>query len=142
MKPIHTRDQLLALVARNAPTTACGRAIREQGATVLGGFNPVESLPGWVVQVNRWTIAILCDEQAQVYKVRYLDAIPWQNWLGRIGGRDPLRDGDKPYLSALKRMQARNRYGTIIASPTDEGGRSGGICESKARIGRNAADSV
>lgn len=100
MKPLRSREDLLALVAHNAPSDACARAIQEDRATVLGGFNPVEGFPSYVVCVRskhgrEWIIAILVNEPDHKYHVRYLDSVPWEVYIGVKGGGRPLIDGDK-----------------------------------------------
>lgn len=87
MKPIRTREDLLALAIANAPTKACARVIRERGATILGGFNPVQDHPGWILQVHSpygksWIIGIEVIEHARKHRVLVLDAVPWPNRTG------------------------------------------------------------
>lgn len=113
MKPLRTRNDLTALVAQHAPSNACAKAISENRATVLGGFAPIEGLPGYIVHVcsfykRKWIIAVLVDEAADRFRIRYLDEVPWSLWIGEIGGKRPLIDGDHPTESAYKRMRSRH----------------------------------
>lgn len=86
--------------------------MREDRATVLGGFNPVEDFPGWIVSITsmrgrEWIMAVECDEKNYKYVVKHLSVVPWANWKGRSTGLNPLIDGDSPRLSAFERMKAR-----------------------------------
>jgi hypothetical protein len=113
MKSLHTRNDLLDLASRHAPTKACERIIKERGAIILGGFILAGGLPGWIVQVQSdcrtWNIAIICHEHARKYSIDYLDDVPWESWTGRINGQRPLVDGDIPTSAALYRLRARNQ---------------------------------
>lgn len=83
MKPLRSAQDVLEIAARCAPTTAVARRIRESGATVLGRFNPVQNLPGWIVktQDNR-LIGIELDEVNRRYRVCYPKEVPWSNFEG------------------------------------------------------------
>ena len=117
-RPLRTRDELLELVAQHAPTKACATAMREDRAIVLGGFNPVEDFPGWVVRITsrrdrEWIVAVECDEVAYKFKVLHLTTVPWANWAGRSTGLNPLIDGDSPNQSAFMRMKARMKCSVV-----------------------------
>lgn len=123
MKPLRTKNDLTALVAQHAPSTACARAIFENRAQVLGGFAPVEGLPSYVVHVRSyygkdWFIAVLVDEAALRHRIRYLDDVPWELYIGKMNGKRPLIDGDTPNVSAFNRM--RSKHGCTKAAQTDE----------------------
>lgn len=110
-RPLHTRNDLIDLVAPHAPTQACSRAIREGRSTVLGGFTPPEGLPYWLVAVTsrfgrQWLIAVVCDENENRFRIEYPSAVRWDHWDGRSDGRD-LRDGDNPTWYALQRAKAK-----------------------------------
>ena len=49
---IHSREELLEIAAKWAPTDAVSRTIRTLGATVYGGRNLALDLPGWLVMVT------------------------------------------------------------------------------------------
>jgi hypothetical protein len=116
MRPIRTRDELLALVAANAPTKSCERAIQEPDTTTVhGGFTSPTGLSGWIVTVRayrqqRWIIAIYVDEGARKYRVRRLKRVPWERWIGTSTGKRPLIDGDRPIEFAWERMKAQEKY--------------------------------
>lgn len=114
MRPIYSREELTDVVARHAPTKACATAMRENRATVLGGFKSPECLPCWIVRVKakygrEWIIAVECDEQARRYSVKILDAVPWEHWIGSTSGRRPLIDGDDPCFADQQRAIALRR---------------------------------
>lgn len=110
MKPLRTRNDLIELAQRHAPTKACERTMRMYGATVLGGFTFAGGNQGWIVTVSdKWNIAIICHETARKYSIDYLDDVPWTGWLGRINGKRPLVDGDCPALCSLQRLRARSK---------------------------------
>lgn len=114
MRPLRNREDLISLVAQHAPSAACAKAINENRATVLGGFNPVEGLPSYVVHVRsfhgrEWIIAVLVDEGEQRYRVRYLDQVPWELWIGNVEYKRPLIDGDD---HAREKMQCKVRRDT------------------------------
>ena len=122
-RPLHQRDDLIALVREYAPTRACNRAIREDRAQVLGGFAPPEGLPYWLVQVdsrhgNRWYIGIICDEPNNRFRPFWPERPDWRHWDGRIGGRS-LKDGDSPNTYALRRAKARRHHGTTPEDATE-----------------------
>lgn len=94
MRPIRHRNDLIDMAIRNAPTKAVAR-LGQQGATVLGGFNPVESLPGWIVRIGGRLVGIEIDDARKKYRIVYLTDVPWKNWLGKKGGTNPLVDGDQ-----------------------------------------------
>lgn len=107
MRPLRSREDLISLVAQHAPSAACARALSENRATVLGGFTPIEGLPSYVVYVRsfhgrEWIIAVLADEGEQRYKIRNLDRIPWEHWIGSPEGTRPLIDGDRNAQERLK----------------------------------------
>jgi hypothetical protein len=113
-RPLQTRSDLIALVARHAPSKACARAISEGRATVLGGFAAPKHLPCFIVRVTskhdrEWLIAVDVDEAAYRFRVRSVEAVPWQHWDGRSDGKRPLIDGDRPREMAYERMKARRR---------------------------------
>lgn len=80
IRPIRTRDNLLALAAQKAPTKACWRAIKE-------GLYPVKVYrhpPGWVVHVDgrqgkeagtEWIIGLWIVD-SQTLRVQYLQDVP------------------------------------------------------------------
>lgn len=114
MKPIRSRDELTALVARHAPTNACASAMREKRAVVLGGFAAPGTFPCWIVRVESkrgtiWYVAVDVDEENYRMRIRYLGSVPWQNWIGSSTGSRPLIDGDEPAKYAFLRMQAKRR---------------------------------
>lgn len=126
MKPIRNRDELIALIAENAPTKACVRAIKEDGATVCGGFKSPAGLNGWIVQIkakhgSQWIIAVYCDETAHRYSIRRLKRVPWLRWLGQSTGRR-LIDGDVPRLAAYLKMQARRNHDKHSQNAADGAG--------------------
>lgn len=113
MRPLRSRSDLTALVAQHAPSKACARAIFENRATVLGGFNPAGGLPCFIVRVTSkhertWLIAVDVDEPHHRYKIRYIDDVPWESWDGRFNGKR-LIDGDKPLSCSYERMKARKK---------------------------------
>lgn len=115
-RPLRSRADLLELVAQHPPTKACATALGERRSTVLGGFTPTEGLPCWIILVKswrgrEWIIAVECDEAKFEFNVKYLDAVPWKCWAGKIGGRNPLIDGDSPDVYALNRLNARRTDG-------------------------------
>ena len=67
---------------------------------LLGGFDPMlESEPGWIVLVTsetgkEWLIGVL-PGPGRKFKIRYLDKIPWENWVGNLPYRELFR-GDNP----------------------------------------------
>lgn len=97
-RPIHSRNDLLSIVRDYVPTRACGRAIDEDRATVLGGFTPPEGLSHFIVQVDgrlgqQWLIALGIDEENTRFRVWYPESVDWKHWDGRTGGSG-LKDGD------------------------------------------------
>jgi hypothetical protein len=114
MRPIRTRGELIALVARYAPSAACVTAINEDRAIVLGGFAPAKGFPCYIVRITSargrvWHIAVDCDEEGRKYTTRTIAEIPWADWQGRRTGRRPLIDGDDPERCAVERLRARSR---------------------------------
>lgn len=79
MQPLHSKQDVIALASRFAPTRACQRAMEEQGRIEV--FR-VPSLPGWVVEVvggtylRAWWIAVRIDEALRTYKFSYPEALP------------------------------------------------------------------
>lgn len=143
MKLIRTREDLLEMAARCAPTTAIGVRIRTNGATVLGGFNPVERFPGWIVRSGFRLIGIELDECNRRYRICYPATVPWANWRGQSDGKWPLVDGDRPIESALERMKARSKHGgKRNAAPSTEDRASAEILEEEVRSGRDPSDGV
>lgn len=115
MKPLRTKNDLIALVAQHAPSNACARALSENRATVLGGFAPIEGLPSYVVHVRSyhgkdWFIAVLVDEPSLRHRIRYLEVVPWEMYIGKMNGKRPLIDGDKPNVSAFNRMRSKHGH--------------------------------
>ena len=116
-RPIHRRADLLALVRDRVPTRACGRAMDEDRATVLGGFAPPEGLPYWLVSVTSrhgrtWLIGITCDQARNRFGVVYPERVEWEHWAGSSDGRT-IYDGDDPTQYALSRAtHRRRRHGT------------------------------
>lgn len=77
MKPIRFRHDLLDIAARNAPTTATARKIREDGATVFGGVISPEGFPGWIVQApNDRLIGVWINQENRKMKITYPDKMP------------------------------------------------------------------
>lgn len=78
MIPITTREQLLNLAARNAPTNSCARKIREGRVRVWKVPN-VAGWRGWVIATmppndHGHIIGIGCDEDRRRYVVAYLES--------------------------------------------------------------------
>jgi hypothetical protein len=112
MKPLNTRNDLIALAQKLAPTRACARAIREAKITNLGGFSGLNGLQGWIVETESynggyWILAVVCDEEKRCHKAFYLKDIPWENWLGKITGKRGLLNGDDPFAYGYYRMQRK-----------------------------------
>lgn len=77
MTPIYTREELIAVAIRCAPTTATARRIRENGATVFGGVTSPEGFPGWIVDAGQQRlIGVWFDEAAHKYRITYPAALP------------------------------------------------------------------
>ncbi len=113
MKPLRYRDDLIAMVARHVPSRACATALREDRATVLGGFTPAGRFPSYFVKVRskhgrEWLACVECDEDARKYTVSFPEdqQVPWESWQGEREGKRPLIDGDDPAYCAT--MKARS----------------------------------
>lgn len=130
MRILRTRDDLIALIVDHAPTTACETAIRENRVTVLGGFNPVEGFPGWIMVIlsrfnKEWIVAVLADEPNQKYLVKWIDKVPYENWIGVSCGRPSLINGDRPRETAYKRIRSRHANALISIKHKSADRRSG-----------------
>ena len=73
---IQDRKSLLDFACRYAPSRACERAIREGRATILGGVNPPEGFPGWLIRAwsdsgREWYIFVQCDEETRHYTASF-----------------------------------------------------------------------
>jgi hypothetical protein len=111
-RALHSRQDLIDLVSQRPPTPACGRAIREGRATVLGLFSEPEGLPRFIVQVDskfgrRWFIAVVIDEEHLRIKYEYPDIVEWKHYMGQESDRQPANfaDGDDPRLYRLYRAE-------------------------------------
>lgn len=102
MKPLHHRNELLALTADIAPTNACRRAAEHGTQTVLGGFTPAGGFPCWIVHVQgrhqEWYVCIVMNMRLRQYHAHLIlkEKIPWDCWIGNRHGKNPLVDGDCP----------------------------------------------
>lgn len=115
-RPIHSRDDLIAVVRDHAPTRACERAIGEGRTEVLGGFTPVEGFPFLLLRVTSrfgkaWLLGLQFKESHNTMKPIWPETVPWADWDGRVGGRS-LKDGDDPKRYARYRARARREHGT------------------------------
>lgn len=110
-KPLHSRSDLISLIRDHAPTRACLRAIDEDRTECLGGFNPAEDFPYFLVRITsrfgkEWFIGIAVDEEAHSFHRFRAESVDWECWDGRASGRS-LKDGDNPKTYALNRAKAR-----------------------------------
>ena len=76
---IRDRRSLFEFACKHAPSRACERAIREGRATVLGGVNPPEGFPGWLIRAwsdsgRDWFIFVQCDEENRRYTASFPDS--------------------------------------------------------------------
>ena len=107
MKLPRTRDEVLDLAARHAPTKAISRVITEEGASVLGGFTAIKGFPGWIVEARGRYIGFGVDEQNRRLVVEYLAAVPWEDYMGTVNKvKRLLVDGDDPVQASYNRMKA------------------------------------
>lgn len=87
MNPIYTREELLDLAIRCAPTSAIARRIRVNGATIFGGVTSPEGFPGWIVDAGHDRfIGIWWNDAHQKYQVSYPTQIPPGSFILK-GGR-------------------------------------------------------
>lgn len=116
-RPIHSREDLIAVVRDHAPTRACERALGEGRTEVLGGFTPAGGFPYLLVRVTSrfgkaWVLGLEINEAEYRMTPFTTNGIDWAAWDGRIGGRS-LKDGDDPNRYARCRAQARrHRHAT------------------------------
>jgi len=111
MRPLRSRQNLMDVCMRIAPTNACKRAINEGRATVLGGFTPVEGLPYYLTRVTSaynkvWYLLVHVATGNQCVKYSY-HSPPWEPSWECWDGQNPLTptklirtwnlfDGDTP----------------------------------------------
>ena len=110
MKPIHHRNELLALTADLAPTNACRRAVEHGTPTVLGGFAPAGGFPQWIVHVKgvhqEWYVCIIMNTQLRRHQSKLINKadIPWDAWIGNSHGTNPLLEGDNPAHNYMEKV--------------------------------------
>jgi len=108
-RPLHSRDDLLHVIAGRGRVTACNRAMETGNVLVLGGFAPSQGIavPSWQVSVESkhgktWVLAIY--EKDNQYSVRELPGVRWEYWLGNDQGIPGVYNGDHPmYFAGIKR---------------------------------------
>lgn len=106
--PLRIRADLLDIIVDYAPSAACARAIREDRATILGGFTAPGGLPRVLVRVTSrhgrvWYIGVEIDEDQYQYRIVRPTQINWAQWCGQEAGHHPVFDGDEPQLYAQRR---------------------------------------
>jgi len=111
-RPLNHRADLIRLVREHVPTRACRRAIDEGRTTVLGGCTPAQGFPYWLVEIesvrNRtWYIAVVANESAYKYEVKYVDRVNWAEWSGDSARRHPVYDGDDPERFECNMLKAQ-----------------------------------
>lgn len=106
-RPLHHREDLIALLAPYAPSRACARAIHEGRTEVFGEFQTDEGRPMLLVRVTgryrHWTLGVIIYEDQYYFRLVYPSMIDWTRWAGDQGRGHPLGDGDNPDLYARKR---------------------------------------
>jgi hypothetical protein len=118
MKPIQTRDDLIELAIKFAPSTACANIMRKEGAVNLGGFKSADDKGGtYIVQVisrltgKVWHICICATGLPAEYTAFYVTKVPWEMWQGRDYGmpgdiKPRLIDGDSPRAYNMLKLEA------------------------------------
>lgn len=109
---VSTKGGLVDTLYRQAPSRACQHAIREGRTLVLGGFAsiPPYDSPGWLCCVRSrhgraWLLAVIPNEEYHSLGVFQVDAVPWDQWIGRQDRKtwSPY-DGDSPKDAARWRL--------------------------------------
>lgn len=118
MKPLQTRDDLIELAIKFAPTTACANIVRKEGAVNLGGFKSAGDKGGtYIVQVTSrltgkvWYICICATGLPAEHMAFYVTKVPWEMWQGHdfvMPGPFLARlvDGDIPHEANMKKLEA------------------------------------
>ena len=114
------RTGLIDLVARKTNIPAVKRACLTGKVEVLGGFDPLDDEPGWVVRITakhgtKYLIAVVPRPPTQEYSVYTLDEVPWHTWVGTRISRErySVYAGDHPASYdvlrdlAIERREAR-----------------------------------
>lgn len=80
MRLPRTVNDLIELAAVNAPTRACERCIRSDGATAFRVRQGAAGLPGWIVRARTpgrtFLIGLWVDEAARRVRCTYPDELP------------------------------------------------------------------
>lgn len=112
MKPLQTRDDLIELAIKFAPTTACANIVRKEGAVNLGGFKSAGDKGGtYIVQVTSrltgkvWYICICATGLPAEHTAFYATKVPWEMWQG-LASEKRLIDGDDSISYANNRSEA------------------------------------
>jgi hypothetical protein len=109
-----SKNDIIQWLERYCPRKAIVRSLLQNGAELLGGFNPVPptTRPGWIVRVTsrhgrKWIVAIIPCEGTPDYEIRILKKVPWGNWIGNYYSEN-LMSGDRPQLYAALKERAND----------------------------------
>ena len=122
--PLHSRSDLLKVLAMYAPTQACKQAILENRFSVLGGFTPAKGLPFVAVVVfgkaTSWHLHLEIDEARYCYSLtRHLVPPDWADWAGQTTRGHEVWEGDTPVRNSLLRLDAKHARTTNDKSTPD-----------------------
>lgn len=108
-----SKNDILSWLETHCPRKAIVRSLSQNGAELLGGFDPIPSSgrPGWIVRIRSaygkvWLVAIIPNSRQADYEIRILQRVPWEHYVG-CKDRDCIYSGDKPWLYKL--LKYRNK---------------------------------
>lgn len=115
---IRNRNDLFKIIEANPPTPAIGQAMVTGGVELLGGFIPVSpsKRSGWVIIVTSergtvWNVAITLTAIRHTVRAWIVQRIPWEHWVGKIGRKPGIYDGDHPEKYEKKKEKTRIAHG-------------------------------
>lgn len=117
---IHFRNKndILAWLEKHCPRKAIVRSLSQDGAELLGGFDPIppSGRPGWIVRVRSaygkiWLVAVIPNIKQTDCEIRILQKVPWANYVG-CSDSGCIYGGDKPWLYGS--LKERNKKWKLV----------------------------
>ena len=112
---IHFRNKndILVWLETHCPRKAIVRSLSQNGAELLGGFDPIppSGRPGWIVRIRSaygkvWLVAVIPNSRKTDYEIHILHKVPWKHYIG-CEDSGCIYGGDKSWL--YKSLKERSK---------------------------------